>query len=205
MDISNRSLALILLVALAVSLFGTFTALNKIQKLGITGAATSDTGTATLNISTTQSITFTTNSVDWGTGGINTTAGYTTCDLYTDGTSNSAGCYGFNTVTQGLVIENNGNQVITNLALRSNVSATQFIGTGAVFEWKLSNNEANSCPGGNLSDTTWTAVSTTDKTICTYFDYVDSQDTLKVDLHVQIPYTASSGIRQAKLTATILS
>ena len=110
MDISNKTLAWLLIGAIIVSILGTFTALNRIQKLGITGAATTTQGTATVNITTSQSIRFAVATIDWGTGGVNTTAGYNNCTLYTDGTSNGPGCYGFDTVSQGLVLENDGNQ-----------------------------------------------------------------------------------------------
>ncbi len=203
MDISNKTLAWLLIGSIVVSLLGTFSALNRLQQLGVTGAAT---GIAKVNISSTASIIFSVDTVDWGTGYVNTTTGGNNCTLYTDGTSNGDDCEGFSTVTQGLILENNGNQVV-NVSIASDKDAAAFIGgsnPSPEFKWKFSENEQGSCTSqGSTGWTDWADVSTTAITLCNSFDYVDTNDTIKIDLYVLIPYTATPGERQATLTVTI--
>ncbi|GIU70269.1 MAG: hypothetical protein KatS3mg002_1505 [Candidatus Woesearchaeota archaeon] len=208
MELTNKTLALLLVAAISVSLIGTFFSLNKLGKLTATGYATAN-GTATVNVSSTTSIRFAIPSVDWGTGYVNTTGGYVNCTLMTDGTSNSAGCAGFNQVTQGLVLENDGN-TMTGVSLYSNANASQFIGGtsdggGPQFRYKVSQNESGSCTSG-LGPTSFTDVNTTGPgtTICPAgnFNFTDSTDSIKIDLYVNIPYTAQSGYKIATLIAT---
>jgi len=209
MDISNKTLAWLLVGAIVVSLIGTFTSINRLQRISISGAATSsDTGNATVYINTTASLIFSVATVDWGTGYVNTTAGEHNCTMMTDGTANSDGCVGFNTVTQGLVIENNGNKNFSTVQLKSDENASGFIGGGDAadapspeFQWKISQNETGSC--GTIHDTTWTDVNTTNPgtVICNNFHFEDTNDSIRVDLRIVIPYDAA-GDKIATLTAT---
>lgn len=195
MDISNKTLALVLIAAIAVSLVGTLVSLNKVNQ--ITGFATSVGGNASLYVNSTASLRFSTATVDWGTGSVNATAG--TCYLSTE--SVKTGCTGFSTVSAGLVIENDGD---TNLSvtLVSDKTPTTFIGSGATFNWKLSQNEASSCP--SVTPTAYTQINTTAITICTALEPLDTRDTILINLNVSIPLsvvTSSSGQKIATLTA----
>ncbi len=199
MEISNKGLALLLVAAVAVSVFGMILSINKLNiiqtmKSG-TGFATSS-GNASLYINTTSSLRFSVATIDWGTGSVNATTG--TCYLNTEGLK--SGCTGFTTVSQGLVIENDGD---TNLSvtLVSDKSPTTFIGSGATFLWKISQNESGSCP--SVTPTAYTQVNTSAITICTAFQPVDATDTILVDLNVSIPLSiVSSGAGQKVATLT---
>ncbi len=193
-DISNKTLALVLVAALAVSLVGTLLSMNRLNTL--TGFATS-TGTSNLTLVSTSAISFAINNVDWGTGSVNAsdvTHNYT-CTLDTLGTK--TGCVNFTTVTQGLVLENTGDTNL-NVTLKSDKTPTQFIGTGATFQWKIAENETGSC-NGTLGQTTFTTVSTTDTNICTVLLPQIATNSLKIDLNVTIPLAVMSGGAGAKL------
>jgi len=204
-DVSNKTLAALLVVSVLVSLFGTFFALNKIQQVTVIGAATTnDTGIATLEINTTASIIFSRDTINWGSGYVNA-SGYTNCTMDTTG-GLSAGCVDFTQVTEGLVIENDGNMNFTYIYLNSDKNATEFIGGDssiAEFQWIISENETGSCSQIYQNDT-WYDVDTTTPgaKICDNFNFLNNKDSIKVDLRVVVPYDAPQGTKTATLTVT---
>jgi len=196
-DFSNKTLAFVLVAALTVSLIGTLLSLNKLNQ--ITGGVTG-TGNASLYLNSTASIRFAVATVDWGTGSVNSSG--STCLLDTAGTT--TGCTGFSAVSQPLVIENNGD---TNLSvqLTSNASGTQFIGSGATFQWKVTNNETSSCPSPLPAAYTDVNTSSPGTLICAALLPSTATNTLKVDLNVSIPLslvTSATGQKAATLTVT---
>jgi hypothetical protein len=81
-EISNRTLAILLIIAIAISLGGTIVSLNRLAQVRvpvITGFA-SDQGTATVNITSQASLIFAVNSIDFGNGWVNSTAA-NTCEM----------------------------------------------------------------------------------------------------------------------------
>ena len=75
-EISNKSLALLLVAAIVVSLGGVFVTLQRLEteyRPPITGMAdTTDTGTVLLNIGENVAINFTSATMDWGSGAVDT-------------------------------------------------------------------------------------------------------------------------------------
>ncbi|MCD6589879.1 hypothetical protein J7K74_01680 [Candidatus Woesearchaeota archaeon] len=206
MEVSNKTLAALLVLSVLVSLAGMYTAIYRIQRISVIGAATSDTATATLNISTSQAIQFTVATVDWDTGYVNTTGGYNNCTLYTT-TDPQVGCIGFRDATNdpdyvhSLILENVGTALV-NVTLNSSTDAATLLGgTNPSIQWKLDYNESGSCSA--LYDTNWDEVNTTAELICEDFNYVDTNDSIKVDLKIRIPYDSSTGLKTLTLTAAI--
>ena len=210
MEISNKTLAVILVAAVAISLFGTVISLDKISKFTrltqTTGFATNINGTATLTLNETVSLKWALSSIDWVSGYVNATATDQNCTMNTSNYK-SSGCVGFTANSDGLVLENDGNRNLT-VTLQSNDTAAQFIGGGAdyggpQFKWKISVNGsetlAQACANANFS--TFTDITTTASPVCIPFNYVDAYDTIKVDLHVNIPVSAPAGAKTAILTA----
>lgn len=66
MDISNKTLGLLLVAAIVVSVGGTLVSLNKLETVSPTGLATSDTGVVTLSIDQYISIIVEDDSIDFG-------------------------------------------------------------------------------------------------------------------------------------------
>lgn len=234
-EISNRTLVALLVATVVVSLGGTFIALgsvnNKLSSLGlgtITGFALIPNATATVTVQSLSSIKFSQGSVAFGTGGVNTSGGFNNCTLSTlDGTTGlNSGCTDFSQVNNGFTIENDGNSNLS-VELRSNVSATDFIGLGsALFLWNVTVNESSSCVnasanGNGVVDPNTTAdcgtgnstgsascgsifeaVSTTNKNICPRLLFIDSSDALNIDINISIPLDAPTGAKVAGLIVT---
>ena len=205
MDISNKTLAWLLVGAIIVSILGTFTALNRIQRLGITGAATENaTGQTQLQVQTSASIRFADDTVDFGSWQVNASA-YTNCTIETETPSASSGCIGGSAPNDYLVIENDGNVNFTSVNLKSNATAAQFIGGNSSivkFQWKIADNET---PGPSCSalyqDDDWHDVDTSASgvKICDDFNFLNDKDSLRVYFRIVIPYDAPQGVKTAQI------
>lgn len=171
-EISNRTVVILLIATVVISLGGTFISLsainNRLSALGlapITGFALIPNATATVTVQTFASIKFSQPSVAFGSGYVDVAAGYNNCTLSTldsDQEGANSGCLGFVNVSNGFTIENDGN---TNLSveLYSNVSATDFIEIGsALFLWNVTVNESGSCVNKSGTDRLAVEPNTTD-------------------------------------------
>jgi len=133
MEETNKSLALLLVAAIIVSLGGTIVSLNKLGQLQlatVTGrVADTGTGYVQLNVTSQTTITFQQTTIDFGNGYVN--ASCNNCTMYTNSStsgenySNIACCLGNwypLTVSSdtGLYFQNEGN---TDLTVNLNVSA----------------------------------------------------------------------------------
>lgn len=211
MEMSNKTLSLLLVAAITISLFGTIISVNKLNRFqtikATTGFATSDQGTATVYINSSTSIFFSIDTVDFGTGYVNGTGGSPqNCTLNTEGLKTTPGCIDFNTVTQGFVLENEGT-TMPSIQLSSNSNASEFL-TGATgeyggprFLYKVTNNESSSCTSpvpATYTDINDTAPGTV---ICSGLDYKTDNDTLLIDIQINIPITTTTGQKTATLTA----
>jgi len=210
MDISNKSLAFLLVAAMVLSLGGTILSLNKLGTIGATGMATgTDQGIANLSINGSTAVTFTVNSVEFGSGYTNDTDGNVgtveNCTIDTNGTNPSADndCVGFNPNVPPFIIRNDGNQD-SQLTISADKDSTAFFGSsnGGVY-WFVEDNESNSC--GTVNPATWTAISTGNIDACggaAAFKYQDSTDSVKLHIKVDIPLDAPSGTKTTTITAT---
>jgi len=210
-EISNKTLAILLIGAIVISLGGTLISLNRLAGIRIpmiTGLAT-DTAAVGLSIGGLAQVNWTTASINWVTGSV--VAGKTTCRL--DSYSNpidTANCSGFTAQADGLVLENTGNKNVS-LNISCGKNASGFIGDGsevnAVYQWNVSNLEANSCGTNSLELTSsWQTASTTHIAVCNSTDggfrFEDNKDTLKFDVMVVIPSDTPSGGKSDSITAT---
>ena len=201
-EIPNKSLAALLVVAIVVSVVGTWLVVNqKPGALKTTGAAV-DTGTATMDIQTTTSIKFTDNAVAWGAVSVDTTGGYTNCTLDTDG-GTGVGCSQFTPDPDGMTITNDGNTKLK-VELSNNATAAEFIGgTGSTYEYKFVDPGAK-C-GNFTGSTNYGNVPTVDTIVCDApggLKYADGSDTMTFHLKIVIPYDAETGAKSATWTAT---
>jgi len=119
----------------------------------ITGYATEDTGIVNVTIESSASIVFETALLDLGNGTV--TPGTTATVDSESGNDNWDG----DQASGQLVLENNGN-VNVSFTLKSNVSATDFIGgTTPAFKLKVTNNETGSC-GDTANFTSYEEITT---------------------------------------------
>ncbi len=209
MDLSNKTLAFVLVVAIVISLGGTIISLNKLNQLGATGMLSdSDTGGANFTLTSDIIITFSPANISFGSGSIDGFDAETQyCNITTNATygwNHTGDCLGSLTNTTPFGIRNDGNQKVS-LTLNSSKNATQFIGgTDPVFKWMLYNNETGSCSGTLEDDDTWTVVNAGDvaaKEVCDVFEYETAKNTIAVDIMVAIPENADPGVHSVVLTA----
>jgi len=155
MEESNKTLALLLVAAIVVSLGGTIVSLNKLGQLEtMTGRAVAGTATLTVNATATLDVTDTT--IVFGSGSLS--AGNDTCTLSSNASAVSpAGC-GTWTWTTGdrFVFDNVGSASIT-VTIQSNATAAQFIGgTSPGFKYYCADTEGDAGGEGYSLGSTWT-------------------------------------------------
>ncbi len=125
MDLSNKTLGLLLVAAIVISIGGTIISLNKLDAVSTTGYAVQS-GTVTLNVPEALSIVLTNASIDFGDCMINTTRGFNFVDSSLDVTgANNAECDGTLDFPDSIVVRNDGN-VNANVSVRSDINGTEF-------------------------------------------------------------------------------
>ncbi len=226
-EISNRTLAILLIVAIAISLGGTIISLNRLAQVRvptITAAALTDTGTATVNITSQASIIFHAgnNSIAFGSGWVNSTESSGICVMSainsSDGTVNSACKGSWAAGLSGFIIENNGNVNLT-VEVHSDKNSTEFLGNQTSgtnnmnFTFMAYNNETASCGQLNAScDDEWLAWPNGDAKTGICFNtsngglgFDDTKDSMVIDINLSIDYRTvltGNGTQTATITAT---
>jgi len=206
MDISNKSVAFLLVVAIVISLGGTIFSLNKLNQLGFTGLAFSNSpqGTANLTVNSSLVLTFVVSNVDFGTGYTNDSgAGMEHCVMDTNGSANSADCIGFNSGVSPFVLRNDGNKDL-NVSISANKNATTFLGgTNPVFQFFVEDNGTESGSCSSPQQTVWTDMNTTSVDMCgtSGLNYEDSTDELRIHIKVSVPQDATPGAKTTTLIA----
>ena len=201
---SDKLLLTFALIAVIISLLATGLTYMSITNLisKISGLVTS-TGQANLTVESAANINFTTNFISWGSGRVS--AGADSAELRTFADNVSNGNWSL-TTAGGLRIQNIGN-VNVSLNLTAGKSAAAFIGgTSPGYQWNVSNLEASSCLNstggtGALSLGTFSATSTTTTNFCGIFQFVDSADTVRIDLNLTIPSDSLTGALTDTITA----
>lgn len=216
MEISNKTLAWLVVAAIVVSIFGTTVSLwNLNNKENFAGYATSNTtGSASVDVSQSVILRFAVNATNFGAGSVNSSmAGVWSCNMMINGTTGNpaiarTGCVGFNPASGALVMENAGTSYLS-VTLNVSKSASQFgiiggsdaIGINA-FRYAIANNESGSCVG-TLNNGTWTAVEAvpTPQLICTNLSWSGGTNSLLVGISLNITGNATQGARSVTFTA----
>ena len=198
-DMSNKSLSLLLVAAIVISLGGTLLSLNKLSEVGvITGRATDPTGEVNLTITTNASC-----AVDVG---VNFSSGVPTTSrqLSTDINNNFDGfsCDGSSTgACSGIEVNNTGN-VDLNVTFNSSKNGSGFLGgdhavSDFLFLIDDTEIEANACTTEGASS--WTNVNLTDMILCTGLESNTSNNVVIVDFNVSIDENTPAGTKQATM------
>ena len=211
MDVSNKTLAMLLLVVIAATFATTLFSMDKLREFrGPTGLTQgTDAGTANLTITTDIEINFDVSNVNFGSGTVEDATGpIDTCDMDTNGTSNTSGyCQGFTIAPHHFVINNTGNGAV-GLLLRSSYDSTNFTGasTNNLLQWWAEDNETGSCTSFNQA-AGWSEVNNTYHNICPTqgFDYNNSKDTINLHIRVLIGEDATAVGTQRISTITALA
>jgi hypothetical protein len=219
-EVSNKTLAVLLIVAIAISLGGTLVSLNRLAVLrlgggGITGyASASGTGTTNISISSSASIKFAINTLDFGPGAVNNSGSNTICSLASGkgggSKDTSARCINFTAAAslESLQIENDGTVNLT-VNLTSDHAAAAFIGGPSglqLFRLSCANNETNACaspvPGG------WATINSSGQMVLCGsaggLGFITTANSLTLNINVTVPYDsyfAGQGNQIVTLTA----
>jgi len=153
--LSNKFIFMILAITLVLATAGTIVNVGKmygLNQLGLTGAATSsDTGTSTITIAQSTSITNNHATLQFGSGFVNSSC--TVCNMDSNGSANYECCGTFNrTNNLGFLLENTGNiNLSINYTCSGSCTAAAFIGgTSPAFQIKATNN-SNAGQSGEVS------------------------------------------------------
>lgn len=218
MEVSNKTIATLLLLAICISLAGTFVSLNRIGDLGfpLTGMVSNRSqGRARLYVGAVTELTNQIPTIDWGTGYVNST--YTNCTMDSEG--NLAGCVSFLPVYEGFLLENTGNKRLS-VNFTSDKNASTFInGTAPSFQLKVTPNSVAqqfnesipavdnepSCSYGWYPNGTYLDVTTNGWYLCGNetafpFEFAAGKDAAVVDLLVRVPENAPTGQKNVTLT-----
>ncbi len=226
-DISNKTLAILLIGAMVVSLGGTMLSLNRLS--GVTGPSQQLTGYAggtgytNLSIPSSTLIHLNNTVVDFGTGIINSTAGCDNATLTSGNETvkaavnmnncwiNSTGAKGFNPFNASITpiyIRNDGNENVTLQFTSTSQSAIGFIdnsggGTFPAPEYQFQSycNDSNCCD--SVRNTTWYNINNSDMNICQGNGLATdtSKRIMTVVFRVVIPGDAT-GYKEDELTFT---
>jgi hypothetical protein len=200
MDMSNKSLALLLVAAIVISLGGTMISLNRLNEAGFTGLVG---GSVNLTISSNASCTVT-NNVSFGTAGQPGSA--VNLSTERDNTPNNFNnCLTGN--CEGIEINNTGN-VNLRVNFTSNVNATGLLvqQTGldpTDFIYTVINGtDSGGEPGCILNSWNWTNVtnSATPSNICSNLTFDNNNDIVTMEFNVTIESDILAGTKQALLT-----
>jgi hypothetical protein len=217
MDISNKTLAWLVVVAIVVSIFGTTISilnLSNRQNALVAYATSNTTGGASAEVSQSVILRFAINATDFGQGSVNSSIGYWGCVLAINGsTANPTiikdGCSGFSATSPALVIENVGTSYL-NVTLNFSRNATDFLsvssGTVGNFKYVVSNNESGSCtPVGwlNATTTAWTEVGVPNTTtvVCQNLSWAGSGNSLVIGLNLTVTDNVTQGAKFMWITA----
>lgn len=218
MEVSNKTLVMLLLATLAITVFGTLSSLNKISGFpGLTGAwqntgvTTTTYGSVNLTITATTNINFTQDQVNFGSGYV--TIGSAACRLETSTANN--GCTSF---TDGfsvfpLLLENQGNTNVKLNLSNINDSASLIGGQNPGYAWRWNdpeNDAANTtcnstASGGSGAANTSISMNTEDEfrnisnsgqrlnattMLCAVFNATDSNDLINISFKLLVPSNA---------------
>jgi hypothetical protein len=217
-DISNKTILMLVMTALVVSLAGTMISLNKLSNMGgtytvlnkVTGAVTTE-GNATITTSGTVSITLTSAVIAIPAGYVNASCpdkfaiiptysgGQATCWLNTSNVEPST-----DDLTSQHVIQNDGTVLVNVTATTSTTDAEEFLcestngcfSSSAHVTLSTTQNEAGSCDTTQTNVTLLTFSSNVTAKICDAFDYVDGSDEINVSMfELRIPSDAPTGAK----------
>jgi len=209
MEISNKTLAVLLIIAIVVSVGGAMINIAKLSELAkvvpaiskITGFGTTEYGRVNVSILTLASINLTEASVDFGVGYV--TTGYTATELNTsNGTKPASWTESGNTFfPKDLQIENIGTvDVFVNVSSDKD-SATMIGGTSPTFRFAPYDAEAGSCSEGLANETEF-ATAATEYEICKNLTHLSANNLLNVSIIISISEDAPPGNKTAQLTIT---
>jgi hypothetical protein len=173
---------------------GTFNNLLGFKNL-LTGFSV-DEGSVNVSVNQNVIVDFTTSSIDWGAGSLDDGVDYATIDTLGNVVDGS-----WDAVSNGFLIENDGNVNVT-VNISSGKDAVSFIGgTSPEYKYNISNVDEDACSSiGEFNLGEFYEIETNSKSICESFS---SGSTMRIDLRLVIPSDSTLGSLSDTLTATV--
>jgi hypothetical protein len=205
-DISNKFLALFVIVAIGISAISTMTLMSKINNIGsdFTGRATTQHGEVQVTIESTVSIILRESVVNFGTGYVNGSCNFpietnNATLIAAETHTNLNDCWTNRTAQPtSLRLENDGNRNAS-VTIKGPLPAAFFGGYSGAHPHDLawssrdSSGEAGACAQGLVS--TFTSFDGTDQNICQRLRFDPStQDEISIDIMVVIPTDLPPGL-----------
>lgn len=196
MDLSNKTLGLLLVAAIVISIGGTIISLNRLDGISTTGFATqNDTGQVVLTVPNSLSITLLNNTIDFGSCLINTTQGYTVVDSALNGSgADNDDCSNTGTFPEYLVLDNDGN-VNANVSVRTDANGTSMFNTQASWiAYNVINGSEPGCANGIVNGyTNFTSTGAVDYQICDNLTFDNGNDEVNISIKSFLDSTSTSG------------
>lgn len=204
MSVSNKTLAVMLLAAIVVSLGGTFISLNKLGAISTTGHSTAD-GTVQLNIATNLEITTDNSGINFGECVLGDNAAGFTINSETPGGNANGNCSTYS-VEDGITVRNSGNVnalVVFNVDKIGSAQSGTFLNTGSTnssIAYKLVNEGATVVAGtfgagcnSGLGATSYTIfTNTSDHAVCGNLT-TGANSIMKSHYQIVVPTAVASG------------
>lgn len=192
MNFSNKSLIILAVGVLAISIFGTSLSLNLIDGMSNTGyASNSGTGDVNLSINSTVSIVMNDSIIDFGQCNLVLT-NMTFNSSLTAANGNLSNCSNAGAFPDFLVVENDGNSY-ANVTVQVDALPSTVYGdaTTATLDFMTEGFPTRSGCGAAY-DQPWTTMTLSAVNACSNMTYVDTSDRFRLAVAIKLPNTASS-------------
>jgi len=207
-DISNKTLALLVAIAIIVSLVGILS-VGRLGVVYITGRApgTTGSGNVSVTLATEVSILMVDSTINFGSGRVNASSNNATLDsavAYSESSTKWINTSAPWTAPDVITIENDGT-VTENVTVYASALASGFIG-GTNPSFQLDNYAGNCTGEGEFTtyaEVTGTNTSTA-QLICSGLPYGAGTDRFDITAKIRIPSDASVGSKNVTLTFTAL-
>lgn len=204
-ELSNRALAVLLVLTIVVSIGGTLISLNSIPQGTVTVGHVTAEGTTQLTVAGLTQITLTDDAVDFGTCGLNSSQTITYISNGTNGESledSDSTCSG--SFPDTMTLENTGNKYV-NLTISSNATGAEFVdassGEGSLY-FAMANKEVDACNDGLITTFTNFSAAPYNYTFCNNFSPTNTEDELYIMYQVTLPPDTRDGTKTATITIT---
>lgn len=212
-EISNKSLAIMVVAAILITIGSTALILRSGGPVAITGLfGSTQTGTAQFNVTGVVSITIRNSLVDFGAGAVMSSE--TACTISTDEATHTCGTWAnYSDSDAAFSIENDGN-VNANITVTAAANAATWIGgSSPSFKGKTETQCAEAgcddsiedqvgCTGGVGSFSSMAEITTSAQVICDLLKFEDATDGLELEVQATVPEDSPVGQKSTTLTFT---
>ncbi len=206
-------IAVLIIVLLVFKMYSVYFFIRDVEKGFLTGFASSSTATGNINLSVESAaqIGFLVYEINWSSGRVNTGVSNATLDTSVGTVVNG----NWSAVSRGFLVQNQGG-VNVSLSLKTSKTAAQLLGgTSPIYQWNVSVTGGNTTAclnatngtgiGGEFNLSVFTGVKTDNFLICDKLQYIDSNDTIRIDVRLQVPSDSLTGTLTDTFTATATS